>query len=39
MKVPFIVYADIEILFEKIDTNHRNPEKSPTAYKKYIKNK
>ena len=28
MKVPFIIYADLESLLEKISTCHNNPEKS-----------
>ena len=28
MKVPFVIYADIEPLLEKINTCHNNPEKS-----------
>ena len=28
MKVPFIIYADVESLLEKMDTCHNNPEKS-----------
>ena len=31
MKVPFIIYADIESLLEKINTCHTNPEKSSTT--------
>ena len=31
MKVPFIIYADMESLFEKIDTHHDNPKKSSTT--------
>ena len=31
MKVPFIIYADIESLLEKMNTCHNNPEKSSTA--------
>ena len=30
MKVPFIIYADMESLLEKLDTCHHNPEKSST---------
>ena len=30
MKDTFIIYADIETFFEKIDTCHSNPEKSLT---------
>ena len=28
MKVPFIIYADLESLLEKTNTCHNNPEKS-----------
>ena len=28
MKVPFIIYADLEYLLEKMNTSHNNPEKS-----------
>ena len=31
MKVPFIIYADLESLLEKINTCHNNPEKSATT--------
>ena len=31
MKVPFIIYADIESLLEKMNTFHNNPEKSSTT--------
>ena len=31
MKVPFIVYADIESLLEKMSTCHNNPKKSSTT--------
>ena len=31
MKVPFIIYADLECLLEKINTGHNNPEKSSTT--------
>ena len=31
MKVPFIIYADLQSLLEKINTCHNNPEKSSTA--------
>ena len=31
MKVPFIIYADLESLIEKINTCHNNPEKSSTT--------
>ena len=30
-KIPFIIYADIESLLDKIDTCHNNPEKSSTT--------
>ena len=28
MKVPFIIYSDLECLLEKMNTCHNNPEKS-----------
>ena len=31
MKVPFIIYADIESLLEKMSTCHNNLKKSPTT--------
>ena len=31
MKVPFIIYADLECLIEKMNTCHNNPEKSSTT--------
>ena len=31
MKVPFIIYADLECLLEKMKTCHNNPEKSTTS--------
>ena len=31
VKIPFIIYADMEFLLEKIDTRHNNPENSSTA--------
>ena len=31
MKLPFIINADKDPLFEKIDTCHNNPKKSLTA--------
>ena len=31
MKVPFIIYADIKSLLEKMNTCHKNPEKSSTT--------
>ena len=30
MKVPFIIYNDLELLLEKMSTCHNNPEKSST---------
>ena len=30
MKVPFIIYTDLEPLLEKMSTCHNNPEKSST---------
>ena len=30
MRIPFIIYADLECLLEKMNTCHNNPEKSPT---------
>ena len=30
MKATFVIYADMETFFEKIDTCHSNPEKSST---------
>ena len=33
LKVPFIIYADLEDLLEKIDTYQNNPEKSYTEKK------
>ena len=33
MKVPFIIYADLESLIQKISTCHNNPKKSSTAKK------
>ena len=30
-KVPFIIYADLEFLLEKINTFHNNPENSSTT--------
>ena len=30
MKLPFIIYANLESLLEKINTCHNNPEKSST---------
>ena len=36
MKVPFIIYADMESSLEKIDTCHTNPKKSSaTKINKY----
>ena len=34
LKVPFIIYADLECLLEKVDTCQNNPEKSYTEKKK-----
>ena len=31
MKAPFIIYADLESLLQKMITYHNNPEKSSTA--------
>ena len=31
MKVPFIIYVDVEFLLEKMNTCHNNPEKSSTT--------
>ena len=31
MKVPFIIYADLEYLLEKMNTCHNNPKKSSTT--------
>ena len=31
MKVPFIIYANLESLLEKVNTCHNNPEKSSTT--------
>ena len=31
MKVPFIVFADLDSLLEKINTCHNNPKKSSTT--------
>ena len=31
IKVPFIIYADLESLLERINTCHNNPEKSSTT--------
>ena len=33
MKVPFIIYADLESLLEKINTCYNNPKKSSTTKK------
>ena len=33
LKHPYIIYADLEYLLEKIDTCHNNPEKSYTEKK------
>ena len=31
MKVPFIIYVDLESLVEKMNTSHNNPKKSSTT--------
>ena len=31
MKVPFIIYADLEPLLQKMNTYHNNPKKSSTT--------
>ena len=31
MKVPFIIYADLECLLEKMNTCHNNPQKSSST--------
>ena len=31
MKVPFIIYADLDCLFEKMNTCHNDPKKSSTT--------
>ena len=31
MKVPFIIYVDLESLLEKMDTFHNHPQKSTTT--------
>ena len=31
MKVPFVIYADLESLLEKMSTCYNNPKKSSTA--------
>ena len=31
MKVPYIIYVDLESLLEKMNTFHNNPEKSSTT--------
>ena len=31
MKVPFIIYVDLESLLQKMNTCHNNPEKSSTT--------
>ena len=33
VRVPFIIYADLERLLEKMSTYHNNPEKSSTTKK------
>ena len=35
MRAPFIIYADLESLLEKMDTCHDNPEKSSTKINKH----
>ena len=30
IKLPFVIYADLELLLEKMNTCHNNPEKSST---------
>ena len=34
MRVPFIIYVNLECLLEKMNTCHNNPEKSLTTKKK-----
>ena len=36
VKIPFIIYADLEFLLEKISTRHNNPKKSTTKTNKHI---
>ena len=36
MKVPFIIYADLESLLEKMSTCHNNPKNSSTTKIIYI---
>ena len=36
MKVPFIIYADLESLLEKMSTFYNNPEKSTAQINKHI---
>ena len=31
LKMPFVFYAELECLLEKIDTSHSNPKKSSTT--------
>ena len=31
MRVPFVIYADLECLLEKMSTRHNDPEKSSTT--------
>ena len=31
MRVPFVIYADLECLLEKMSTCHNNPKKSSTT--------
>ena len=35
MKVPFIIFAELESLLEKMSTCHNNPEKSSTKINKH----
>ena len=35
MKVPFIIYADLESLLEKMNTCHNNPKKPTTKKNKH----
>ena len=37
MKVPFIIYADVESLFEKMNTCHNNPENPESSTTKINK--
>ena len=36
MKVPFIIYADLESLLEKISTRYNNPKNSTTKINKHV---